>query len=235
MTLLRNLFLIFVLCCGVTAATSPDPHTLTVYVGDCVSASKSTVSSYEYFNKLLAEIQRKKRELKQNTWTHHGGKTLNHDEFRELVIAIIRQMPNVRVTKDLVDLIVETAIVETRLGGSTYKYAAQRGNYGLMQFCKGPAKDVLARLEKESQATYDLIMNKWYKKELSLEQNLLTNVPFSVALSVQYYLQRGNNLHKNITTVHQRARMWKRFYNSPAGAGTPEKYVAQVQNFYKAM
>lgn len=168
-------------------------------------------------------------------YTHHGGKALNYHHVRETVESILHAIPNVPVVDHLTDLIIETMIVETNLGGARYHYAHKKyRNYGIGQFTLGSAKDTLKWCKKHHPKSYQVVM-KYYNRKHSLVENLSSNVPFSIALISQYYLQRTNDKlsHAHLGTLDQRGRVWNRVYNTYKGSGTPRVYLARVKAYYR--
>jgi hypothetical protein len=69
-----------------------------------------------------------------------------------------------------------------------------------------------------------------------LKDNLISNVPFCIALISQYYLQRTKNSlsQKQLGTIAKRAQIWNIVYNTAAGSGTPSIYIQRVNRYYKA-
>lgn len=167
---------------------------------------------------------------------HLGGSQLDHEDVVETTEVILHELPNMQVAPHLVALILETMIVETNMGGASYEYSQKHWkNYGIGQFTLTSAKDTLNWVKKYHPETHETLMN-YYNRKLSLKDNLISNVPFCIALISQYYLQRTKNSlsKKQLGTIAKRAQVWNIVYNTAAGSGTPSIYIQRVNRYYKA-
>ena len=163
---------------------------------------------------------------------HKGGEQLNYNKLKNTVIYVINKLPNLDASKNrLTDLVLETFIVETHLGKSNYAESAKRNNFGIAQIRADTAEDVLKILRKDKK-TYNELMS-FYNFNMSLRDNLLYNVKFSIAMCSEYYYLRNSNLHNEIHTLRQRAKQWKKNYNTYKGVGSIQIYVNRVEKFYK--
>lgn len=165
---------------------------------------------------------------------HNGGSQLKHSEVKQTVQTVLENLDNLNhINQDnLSDLVLETMIVETLVGKSKYDYSSTNyRNYGIVQIRTETAKDVLDWLQRKDSSTYTKVVNLMNPK-VSLKQNLLYNVPFSIAICAEYYFRRNANLHLDIQTVESRAKQWKKNYNTYKGLGTEEIYCQRVQNYY---
>jgi len=159
-------------------------------------------------------------------WLHHGNKKLDVIKLKYEIYQISKTLPNIKYSKDLSNLIVETIAVETNLGQSNYlKHDHKTKNYGLGQFVLSTAKNILKR---KDQKTYTAIM-KYYDHSMSLKDNVRKNVKFTIALQLEYYHMCDKNLLTKISTVRERAKIWKKHYNTYKGSGTVEQYIACVR------
>ena len=164
---------------------------------------------------------------------HEGGSYLDGLQMRQTVYAVVNSMPNVPHINEVYDLIYETAVVETNLGSVPYTYAAENwNNFGIAQIRHDTAEYLLSWLKKVRPDAYNSVMT-YYILDMSLEDNLLVNVPFSLAIAAQYYWHRVKDLEVNIRTLEDRAKVWKSFYNSPSGVGTVNGYINRVKKFYE--
>ena len=165
---------------------------------------------------------------------HSGGRQLKHSEVKETVTNVLENLDNLNHINqtNLRDLVLETMIVETLVGKSKYDYSSTNyRNYGIAQIRTETAKDVLDWLQRKDPNTYTKVVSLMNPK-VSLKQNLLYNVPFSIAICAEYYFRRNANLHLDIQTVESRAKQWKKNYNTYKGLGTEEIYCQRVQNYY---
>ena len=165
---------------------------------------------------------------------HSGGRQLKHSEVKETVTNVLENLDNLNHINqtNLRDLVLETMIVETLVGKSKYDYSSTNyRNYGIAQIRAETAKDVLDWLQRKDPSTYTKVVSLMNPK-VSLKQNLLYNVPFSIAICAEYYLRRNSNLHLDIRTLEARAQQWKKNYNTYKGLGTVQIYCQRVQDYY---
>ena len=180
----------------------------------------------------LEEPKVEKLISKRHIEYHKGGEQLNYNKLKNTVIYVINKLPNLDVSKNrLTDLVLETFIVETHLGKSNYAESAKRNNFGIAQIRADTAEDVLKILRKDKK-TYNELMS-FYNFNMSLRDNLLYNVKFSIAMCSEYYYLRNSNLYNEIHTLRHRAKQWKKNYNTYKGAGSVQIYVDRVEKFYK--
>ena len=180
----------------------------------------------------LEEPKVEKFVSKKHIEYHKGGEQLNYNQLKDTVIYVINKLPNLDASKNrLTDLVLETFIVETHLGKSNYAESAKRNNFGIAQIRADTAEDVLKILRKDKK-TYNELMS-FYNFNMSLRDNLLYNVKFSIAMCSEYYYLRNSNLYNEIHTLRHRAKQWKKNYNTYKGAGSVQIYVDRVEKFYK--
>lgn len=131
------------------------------------------------------------------------------------------------------NLIFETLIAETKAGQFSYSKAAKKyKNYGIAQMKLTNAEFLKRYIKNVSKHDYNILMNL-RNNDRSEEWNLMNNVRYSVALCLIHYYQRDKNVSKKAHCLEQRAKIWKKHYNTIKGKGTPEKYILRVQNFAK--
>lgn len=164
--------------------------------------------------------------------THRGKRYLNYSETRDTVVAVLSSLNNIPTTDDMVNLIIETFITETHFGKADFTSAAKRyANYGLGQLRLDTAKETLQWLIWINRRdVYDTIMS-YYDESLSMEDNLMYNVPFSIAMTAEVYWRKLPDLASNIKTKIARAIVWKSVYNTQYGLGTVNKYLQRVDEF----
>ena len=182
-------------------------------------------------DELRAEVYEVDESLSPIIWTHEGGSYVDELELYQTVHAVIWNQPNLPHTDEMVNLVYETLMVESNLGQVSYDYAARNWhNYGMAQIREDTAEYLIVWLHKvRRDAAFTLL--QYYDTNLSLKDNLLTNVPFSIAVASQYYWHRIPDIQANITTPEDRAKVWKSVYNGP-GAGTVNIYLNRVKQHY---
>ena len=164
-------------------------------------------------------------------WSHHGRTMINPNDLKDTIAAVLHRLANVKSNDNLRALVFETVIAETWMGQIDYSVAAKKfKNYGLGQFRLDTAKELIKWLKTTRPDVHDQVMS-FYNKKMDLRDNLLSNVPFSIAMMVEYYIHRIPNIHANISTVRKRAECWSRIYNSSKGAGSILAYERRVKKF----
>lgn len=132
-------------------------------------------------DELRAEVYEVDESLSPIIWTHEGGSYVDELELYQTVHAVIWNQPNLPHTDEMVNLVYETLMVESNLGQVSYDYAARNWrNYGMAQIREDAAEYLIGWLHKvRRDAAFTLL--QYYDTNLSLKDNLLTNVPFSIA------------------------------------------------------
>ena len=147
--------------------------------------------------------------------------------------AVMLRMPNIKSTSEVRLLVLETMITETFLTPKNMRIAEKLyKNYGLGQFTILTAKETLAWLKAQRKDVYDAVMSL-YDNSKDLKENLNYNVPFSVAMTIQYYWRICPDLYRNIGSKEDRAKLWKGYYNTPKGLGTVNAYINRVKMMKK--
>ena len=166
---------------------------------------------------------------------HEGGKVLPYREMEKTVRAVFQRLPNIRTTDELVALVMETMIVETHLGGEKWETGIRKWkNYGIGQFVMSTATSTVKWLKDVRPDVHEAVM-AFYNKKHDMAWNLCMNIPFSIAMIVEYYWRVCPDIYANIGDIHIRSKLYKRVYNSPAGLGSPEIYRNRVRNFMKTL
>lgn len=161
-------------------------------------------------------------------WYHDGGKDVDQALLMRTIDWVLSETPCGSIP-GMRDLVFETLVVETRAGSFGYTAAAENWqNYGIAQIRADTARWLLEMLFKRDRAAFSGVY-QYYDPESSLEHNLLTNVPFSIALCAELYAWRLKG--RPIGTLRQRAIAWKKYYNTYKGAGSVEGYVKRVQSW----
>ena len=161
-------------------------------------------------------------------WHHYGRSKLDTARLQYEIFSVAQSLPDIRYSLYLSDLVLETMAVETGLGSADYIKADKRShNYGICQFVLSTAKYVMAHTSKADKP----VLMTYYDSSLSLVDNLRTNVRFNIALCLEYYFMRDKNLHAKIKTRPERAKVWKKLYNTSAGVGSAKGYLVTVARY----
>lgn len=165
---------------------------------------------------------------------HVGGSMLDLDDLRTTIQFVISRMPNIEYNENYVELTLETSYIETRAGGHSYDKSAKRNNFGLLQIRHDTAEDTLRWLRLIERGDVVEAVMQFYDEDKTLEENLLTNVPFSIAMAIQIYWRKVPDLYSNTRDLLSRAIIWKSAYNTYLGEGTiaayQERYVELTPN-----
>lgn len=165
-------------------------------------------------------------------FSHNGGKELNHEHMKETIKAVIDKFDIIKNKQNIEKLIYETVIVETRMGKAKYDYASKNyHNYGLAQIRVETAEDLKHFLKKNKPLDYKNLMSL-RNNRYSEKDNLLYNVPYSIAVCGLYYIRRDKNIQYKINTLSDRAKAWKKHYNTYKGMGTVAIYEKRVKEYY---
>lgn len=166
-------------------------------------------------------------------YTHKGGHELNHYEMRETIKAVVDIFDIIENKEKIEKLIYETMIVETRLGKAKYDYASNNyRNYGIAQIRTETAQDLKNYLKNNNKKDYINLMSL-YDRNHSEKDNLLYNVPYSIAVCGLYYIRRDKNISYKINSLSDRAKAWKKHYNTYKGLGTVAIYQKRVKQSSK--
>lgn len=130
-------------------------------------------------------------------------------------------------SSNVVNMILETACVESNCG--EYIKQLKGPACGIFQIEPNTAKDMLQHFIKYKPKLFENYI-KLLNPNLTLEQNLQTNLMFQIFMCRVYYL-RFEQIIPN--TVEERAAYWKKYYNTYKGKGTVEKYIKAVDKYKK--
>lgn len=169
------------------------------------------------------EIAKSKHKIK--VYTHKGGKPISKTQLRSTIAAVATKLSTIpNDNESLHKLIFETATVESRLGADIHG----SNGLGLLQITPTTAKCFIDRLKKHHPKTHKELMSL-YDKDRSLRENLLYNVPFSIGMSMVIYWQRAKSDVLSANSMKDRARIWKKHYNTYKGKGTVKGYISSNQ------
>lgn len=87
----------------------------------------------------------------------------------------------------------------------------------------GTWKYMLTRLQQQDPVRHRLLQ-ELYRPERDQAWNRTRNIPYACGMSMLFIETVFPNGFKKLDTLSARARMWKRWYNTPKGSGTIERY-----------
>lgn len=160
---------------------------------------------------------------KIKVYTHKGGKKISPQNLKATIKAVAMKLSTIPTNQyQLLELVYETAHIESNFG----KYIYSSGGIGIMQITKNTAKWYLDTIKITNRVTYNELMTL-YDKSKSLEDNLRYNVPFSIGMCMLIYWQRAKTEILSSNNIKDRARIWKKYYNTNDGGGSVKKYIAR--------
>ena len=128
---------------------------------------------------------------------------------------------------NVVNMIIETACVESNCG--EYIKQIKGPACSIFQIEPNTAKDIIQNYIVKNKPRLQNF-NRLYNANLTLEQNLCTNLMFAIFMCRCFYLRIKEPIP---STVELRAKYWKKYYNTNLGKGTVEKYIKAVDKYKK--
>lgn len=151
---------------------------------------------------------------------------MNSKQFFDLICETL-EFCGMTCSSNVVNMILETACVESNCG--EYIKQLKGPACGIFQIEPVTAKDILDHFIFYKPALlrkFDQLFNQ----NLTLEQNLCTNLMFQIFMCRVFYLRFSEIIPD---TVEGRAKYWKKYYNTNLGKGTVEKYIKAVEKYKK--
>ena len=147
---------------------------------------------------------------------HYG--LVNEKELYLIADEVVKYLGNGK-NESVADLLIETARAETMLGKAEDR-TPLTGGVGLMQFDEIAFNDVKERAGKK---WGDLV-----KEKLKVDMNLVTYemLLYSPFLSVLWARLKYKLIPEEVPSdIYERAKYWKKYYNTYKGKGTVEHYL----------
>lgn len=129
------------------------------------------------------------------------------------------------INEDVINMLLETACVESNCG--QYIKQVNGPACGVFQIEPNTAKDIQNNFLKYK-SKYQLYHDLLYIKSLTLEENLCYNLAYSIFMCRMFYLRIKETIPN---TVEERAKYWKKYYNTELGKGTVEKYLEKAKKY----
>ena len=138
------------------------------------------------------------------------GKQLTRKELEEVITKTLAYLPHADTWKNVIALLLETAIVESNRG--RYTSNKRSSAVGIWQILPSTAEDCHKFLKY-----YPLLYKKamaLYDKNQSLKWNLIHNLPYTVAIAYTVYWRKVVGLNEQCNTLGERGTLWKTHYNT---------------------
>lgn len=155
-----------------------------------------------------------------------GGEEINKEKLSETIYAIMRKL-KINENKDFHDLIMETCAVETDFGFIVKQTKGPA--LSIYQILPSTFRYILNDIKKKDKNQYKRIMNL-YDNRYGDTYNYIYNVPFTTAICMMYYVNTVKNLEDKIKTRTDRAKVWKKYYNTEGGKGTVDIYLKRTND-----
>ena len=139
-------------------------------------------------------------------------------QLREAIKDVLTKC-NFTITDEIINLLVGTACVESNCG----EYIKQINGpaCGIFQIEPNTAKDIQENYIKYK-PDLKYLHDKFYLKSLTLEENLMYNLSYSILMCRLFYRRIKEPIPK---TISGQAAYWKKYYNTYLGKGTIEDYI----------
>lgn len=138
-------------------------------------------------------------------------------QLKEAIISTLTKC-NFTITDEIVNLLIGTACVESNCG----EYIKQINGpaCGIFQIEPNTAKDIQDNYIKYK-PDLKYLHDKFYLKGLTLEENLMYNLSYSIFMCRLFY----RRIKEPIPSIlDEQAKYWKKYYNTEKGKGTIEQY-----------
>ena len=170
------------------------------------------------------------KDTKIIVWSWDGGATVKKEQLAQTITAVHERLSIVpKGSADHVALLMETSAVESSRGYIVRQVGGPAR--GIFQMEPTTERCMRSWLKDNFPRVHDEVM-AFYDKNKSPEWNLTHNVPYNVAMSTAYYWRRmGDSLAGNITTLEDRAKVWKTHYNTYLGKGSIAGYIKKAGKY----
>ena len=149
---------------------------------------------------------------------------INVSQLKSEIIAPVLQSIGL-YSEHAVNLLVGTALQES-LGG-TYVKQIKGPACGIYQMEPATARDIIDNFLKYKKELSDKVF-RFYNRNLTLEENLISNLFFATAMCRVHYFRVKEALP---TTVVTYGDYWKRYYNTVKGKGTVTEFVSKYREY----
>lgn len=200
---------------------------LSIFIPNTLSINKT----------ILTNCHKKSNKINEVT----KNMSFNKDHIRGLIEEILFDLePAIPFSKTAVELLMLTSAQESHLGRELRQIGIEderNGALGIFQIEIKTFNDIWDRdLEKSNdnflsyKKHLELLINKYYNHNLSLEMNLKGNIPLQIVVArLIYYRVKPALPHEN--DIIGIAEYYKKHFNTYLGAATVEKAIANYNRF----
>lgn len=147
----------------------------------------------------------------EHTYLHKGGKYIPTEDLWNIMVSVNNSLPNVKSENAdfylwLLDEVVDTASEYGKNG--MYAIAATEGKYGVTGIALSEALNTLERLADEQPDVYVTVMSYKAGSIETVEENLIINVPFNIAVALETLVLNCPDIDSNFSTVGIRANVY---------------------------
>ncbi len=185
----------------------------------------------------VIRAQEKERGVNLPEWViaeWYGGKAMEAGELRRTLDYVTRTLrpDGTWSTAKVLDLLMETAAVETALGSIVRQ---QNGPaLSVWQILGFNFVEIPEYFDKRDPELLERAMS-FYNPAQSEEWNRIHNIPWTAAMSILFYEKASNgSFLTRLDTLDERGRLWKQLYNTRLGKGTVERYKARALEYVHA-
>ena len=170
------------------------------------------------------------KDTKIIVWSWEGGATVKKEQLAQTIEAVQERLSIVpKGSADHVALLMETSAVESSRGYIVRQVGGPAR--GIFQMEPTTERCMRSWLKDNFPSVHDEVM-AFYDRKKSPDWNRTHNVPYNVAMSTAYYWRRmGDSLAENITTLEDRAKVWKTHYNTYLGKGSIAGYIRKAEKY----
>lgn len=152
------------------------------------------------------------------TWDN--TRMLSYDDMRDTAEYVLYMMDNLPQSEAIVDLILETCMVQSAFGSEV-----SVGRYGIFNLdTETVSKVMLWLLTANRPDVYHAVLSL-YNDNMSLEENLSCNVPFQTAVVYQLYWMYVPDLQSNVKSGSERALLWRHVMSNDKSVDAVDNYL----------
>lgn len=178
--------------------------------------------------------------LASHIFVWNGGEPIDRVKFESSVDKVVKSFEFLRIDKEgYKKLLIETAIYESSTGSVVRQYRGPA--LGIYQIEPRTHRYVTEEwLGRQGCAIRDSVarnVNMWKIKAPpgydDTRWNLMYNINYQTAVALALYYKRTSKNDKySLTTIRDRSRVYKRFYNTRSGKGSKLGYIQKAKEYW---